>query len=731
LTLSPLTGITHGSNENVSVTISVKPQSGTAKGTVSLLAQPTTGATFSVGEFTLGTNGSVSGTTTNLPGGASYPVYAHYSGDGINAPSDSASVTVSVAPESSQTFIVIPSFDASGNPLSGSTTSVTYGSSYIIRMYVTNSAGAASTSGPPTGACTQSNKVACPSGTITLTANGQGLDRVNGIYQLNDSGYTRDLSPTLSGGTYNLAAAYSGDTSYGASNTSETFTVNLAPTTLSNPYSGMYPFIVGTTTSIESDITVNFNGGAAPTGTVTYYDGTTQLSGTVNYVPIAGTNGSPATLRSLITTTFTSGGIHTITAKYSGDMNYAASTSAALNEPAVYPTTLALALSSTSINYGQNVMATARVTTSVNSPPMTGQFQFNGNPEPSPVAGTLSTDTNGNQVLSATTTTTLLSSGYIQAIYSGDTNFQSSVAMTWVNVYTPDFSLPSSPTITVTAGQTGTTTLNVTPLSNVPSAVMMSVVGVAPGGMNLTFNPPTVNLNGSPVPVTLTLTTTGPSGGAASSATKAQIRRAGLIGNPKQWWSVSLTSVLLFLYFVGFPGRQRKYRAAFFSGVLSILTFALGCGGGGGGGSGNGLGAGGGGGSGGGTGPLPTSISIATSNAKVPASGGSFTLTATVTSSKPVTGTVIFSGAQSMFPYPNGVPVVNGVATYTVNTGPGSLQFPVGTYPITAQYSGDTNNQPSQTATGVNEVFTGTTLVTIIGQTGTISHPSNLAVTLQ
>ena len=106
-------------------------------------------------------------------------------------------------------------------------------------------------------------------------------------------------------------------------------------------------------------------------------------------------------------------------------------------------------------------------------------------------------------------------------------------------------------------------------------------------------------------------------------------------------------------------------------------------------------------------------------------------MTATVTSTKQVTGTVLFSGAQSAFPYPNGVPLVNGVASYTVNVGPGAQQFPVGTYPITAQYSGDANNLASQPATGVNEVFTGTTLVTIIGQTGTISHPSNVVVTLQ
>jgi hypothetical protein len=71
------------------------------------------------------------------------------------------------------------------------------------------------------------------------------------------------------------------------------------------------------------------------------------------------------------------------------------------------------------------------------------------------------------------------------------------------------------------------------------------------------------------------------------------------------------------------------------------------------------------------------------------------------------------------------------MATYTVNTGPSAMQFPVGTYTINAQYSGDANNQASQSGTGVNEVFTGSTLATILAQTGTISHEANVVVTLQ
>src|SRR5271166_237888 len=282
LTLSPTTGIPHGSSENVTATISVTPQSGTAKatGTVSLLAQPSAGLTVSVSEFTLGANGSVSGTTTNLPGGTNYQVYAHYSGDGTNAPSDSTPVSVTVAQESSKTFIVVPTFSSTtGNQTSGNATSLTYGSLYIVRVYVTNSGGTANPSGAPNGACAQTSNVACPTGTISLTANGAPVD--GGTFTMNDIGYTRDIAPTLPGGTYPLAAAYSGDTSYQPSNISETFTVNPAPTTMFAPATDVGTSLIGQPAFLGANVNSQAFTGVAPTGTITFYDGGTALTGPV------------------------------------------------------------------------------------------------------------------------------------------------------------------------------------------------------------------------------------------------------------------------------------------------------------------------------------------------------------------------------------------------------------------------------------------------------------------
>jgi hypothetical protein len=198
---------------------------------------------------------------------------------------------------------------------------------------------------------------------------------------------------------------------------------------------------------------------------------------------------------------------------------------------------------------------------------------------------------------------------------------------------------------------------------------------------------------------------------------KPQVKHAGvLVLNRLHWWSISAASAFVVAYLLGIPQRRRRFRAAFLAGVLCMVSFVMGCGGGGGGG---GTGAGG----AGSGGPVATSIALETSSAKV-AAGGTFTLTATVTSTKPVTGTVnIFQGSGGIVPPIN---VVNGKASVTVTN-----YYSPGTYAFSAQYSGDSNNLSSQTTTNVQQVFTGQTLATYVGQTGTLSHQGNITINLQ
>jgi hypothetical protein len=712
LTLSPLTGITHGS-ENVTATISVTAKSGTATGTVSLLAQTATGGTVSVGELTLGTNGSVSGTTTNLPGGNNYAVYAHYSGDGTNAPSDSTSTMVSVTPESSKTFLVIPTFDpATGNLLNGNATSVTYGNLYIIRVYVSSNAATASTTGAPMGACSQSSKVTCPSGTIALTANGNAVD--GGTFSLNNIGYTRDLSPTFGGGTYNLAAAYSGDTSYQASNTSETFTVSPSPTTLSAP--NFSPgVLVGNQMGIATTISTQAYTGVAPTGTVTFYDSGTALVGPVTLYPYAPNSSSTAYTIAEILTTFAMPGTHVITAKYSGDANYApVTTSASTTVDAVYPTAISLNPSATNVTYGQSVTFTATVTSQGKNPAMTGLVQFAGAQTFTNITTTPGTDGSGNQMLTVTATNVPSGSGFYNASYAGDTNYESaSSGSLFVNVNIPDFTLgpQSGVTVVPVAGQSGSGAITITPVSQTPSTVMLQLnAGSGIAGYSIGLSSTQVNLNGAPVMAMVTLT---PTGSGPANAARAKIHKAGGFSvGPGEWWRLGISVGLAIFFLAGIPGRRRRVRTIFGMGAAFLLYFALGCGGGGG---------GGGGGRGGG-GATPTSIAISSSNTKVADTGG-YTITATVTGISPLTGTVSFYDYGIMVAGP--FTVSNGQA----QMGSGDLDT-IGVHQFTARYNGDPRNL-SSTSAGLSQTITGTTLVIITGSTGSDSHALSATVGIQ
>jgi hypothetical protein len=307
----------------------------------------------------------------------------------------------------------------------------------------------------------------------------------------------------------------------------------------------------------------------------------------------------------------------------------------------------------------------------------------------------------------------------VQAGYQGDANFQASNGLLNIFVNIPDFSLSDNGVVSVTAGQSQTVTMTVTPASSTPSTVAFSEDSIPPG-MSLNFSPSAVNLAGSPATVTVTVSTTGPTGTPATTMTR-QVKHAELLGTYKRnWWSIAIASVFAAIH-LGIPGRRRRYRGALLAGVLCGVSLAIGCGGGGG-------GAGGGGGGTGGSGaPVPTSMTLATSNAKL-AAGGSFTFTVAVNSTKPVTGTVnIFQGpvgVGSGIAPP--IAVVNGKASYTVTN-----YYAPGTYSFWAQYSGDTNNLSTQTAGSIQEVFIGTTVATFVGQTGGLSHQGRVTINLQ
>jgi len=158
----------------------------------------------------------------------------------------------------------------------------------------------------------------------------------NNLAQLNVS--------TLPVGTDSLTAKYSGDANFAAStSTALTETVNPASTTTlisssANPATYAQPV------TLTASVAPAYGGSA--TGTIVFLDGTTAL-GTV----AISSNAAQLTISNLTP------GAHSITAKYSGDGNFTASTSSAFTETVNQATaTTSVASNVNPATFGQSVV---------------------------------------------------------------------------------------------------------------------------------------------------------------------------------------------------------------------------------------------------------------------------------------------------------------------------------------------------------------------------------------
>lgn len=271
-------------------------------------------------------------------------------------------------------------------------------------------------------------------------------------------------------------------------------TVNLSvsPTALNSTYN---PSATVTLTAMV----VSGNGGAIPTGTVTFLD-TSEMQ------PVSVT---PSTLDSTGTATLTTEGKfgpggNEITAEYSGDSTYAASSSTPPVNVNIEPSTTSLAVvpSATSVTPGQTITVTATLT--VGSP-------AEGSVAPS---GLVTLDLDGLPTTTASLVTTsgvtsatfslvipavsTLATHALQAVYAGNTNYSAS----------------TSPAVSVTVSKAVTTT-TVTPASTTPSAgsslmVTATVTGTSSGTATPTgtVNFLLDNVSQGIVPVTTATSTT-------------------------------------------------------------------------------------------------------------------------------------------------------------------------------------------------------------------------------
>ncbi|MGD0127484.1 MAG: protease pro-enzyme activation domain-containing protein [Terriglobia bacterium] len=352
-----LTNIPHG--QPVSIAVSVSPSAST--GDVSLLGGPagynpscaSTPCNLGIDFATL-TGGSVSGTTTMLPGGT-YNVTARYAGDGTHAASTSSPVPVTVAAENSNTFLVLAEEDCSGNVTYVTSGTFVYGntiscsgvfySQYWLVMNVTNGTGSLNAADPygVAGACFESPAYQCPNGQVTVLLNGSKMppttdvgapSSYNGTYNLNSQGTAEDQFiqlPVGTTGTDSLVATYepSPDSPNNSYNTSTSNPVGVSITKATTVTSvTATPSNVASGATVSLSATVNTSSlGLAPAGSVGFFNGNSQISGTPAYTYVPGSLAGPASLTATLSTSFTANA--SITAQYSGDVNYGNSTSAA------------------------------------------------------------------------------------------------------------------------------------------------------------------------------------------------------------------------------------------------------------------------------------------------------------------------------------------------------------------------------------------------------------------
>src|SRR5262245_32552045 len=286
---------------------------------------PTGTVVFQDGNVTLGrgevqADGTATFTTSFATAGG-HAITASYSGDANFAASAQALTEQVNAPTAATTTTA----------LRASAPTAVFGQAETLTATVTSPAGV-------------------PTGTVTF------LDgkTVLGTAQVNAAGQAT-LPVSLGVGDHALTASFAGTGNFGNSTSAEVaVTVNPAATAVTLG-SSVNPAVTGQAVTFTATVAAVAPGAGTPTGTVTFMDGNVVL----------GTFAVEADGTARFTTSFATAGGHAITAAYSGDDNFAASSQALteqVNAPAtLQATTTALAPSLNPAVVGQAVTFTATV----------------------------------------------------------------------------------------------------------------------------------------------------------------------------------------------------------------------------------------------------------------------------------------------------------------------------------------------------------------------------------
>lgn len=582
LALTPTT-ITHGQSVLASVTVTGNK---IPSGPVALVTSTPLPDNKGLGTLVLGSNGSVQQQITTLPGGT-YTVIAEFSGDGLNGPSKSQPVSVTVAAEASVlTFSPVylsyngalasinSNHSGAAVPIKAGN-SVPYGSDILLDVSIAGSSG--NPGNPPTGTVTFSDG---------STAIGTALVSAAGTAEFNGS--------MLSVGSHTITASYSGDPSYKAS-TIAPFQFSVARVTsailvfpdaaLQLPAMGVpfpsgltYPYTVGQIPDIEAIVEGNTAlAGVLPTGTMTFQLGS-NAPVSVPLITDDNTNSFLPTGGATQVYPHLAEGTYPLVISYSGDANYSPATvtnTLSVTSPAagaLLPTTTTLTTSPSdlsNISSSTLVTLTATITGSGTVAP-TGAITLafadidglGGSPL---VPGTGNTST-----ATITAVAGRLASGnnVLNAFYRGDSVYAGSASAP-VTVYDDptDFSFQTlTPNVAIKSGSTGTATLSLGSVNGFNGTVALTCA--APSSLICTFANASVSLNGTTTAnVTLnTVTTPAP----ATTSTAAANHPAGPM-------APVAGSVLTCMLLIVLPRRRRFGRMIVSVFAIAMLLTTVGC----------------------------------------------------------------------------------------------------------------------------------------------------------
>lgn len=372
-----------------------------------------------------------------------------------------ATCKVSYATTGSHTITAPYAGDGNYNPAAGNSISqaVTQGASTDT---VTSSAAPTTVGQAVTYKATLSGAGTTPTGTVTFMDGGLPMIGCGTAGVVSLSGGSATCTVTYaSTASHTITAPYAGDSNYTAA-TGNTLTEKVNPGTATDSVaSSQNPASMGSQVTYTATVS---GAGVNPTGTVTFKDGGTAITGCGTGGVVSLTGGSAT-----CAVTYATVGSHSITAAYSGDANYSTAAGNTLTQTVGYVSTTTVTSNYNPVALNAPVTYTATVAGSSGTP--TGSVTFKDGGSVISSCGTSGVVALSAGVATCTVSYSAIAAHALTASYAGSTTYGPSASSALSQVVSVDANTltQSAPTtngnsgkyvFTGTASSSGTVTID-------------------------------------------------------------------------------------------------------------------------------------------------------------------------------------------------------------------------------------------------------------------------------